>query len=233
MLSVWFVSFGSWQVFNTKPFGLVLTFFWPGAMDRPWRRRAVQGSGISSRHADSRSRSATPCLVHSRTSSRCSRSRSRSAMPVVHPQPHQPSCPPPAAMLAERDNTVTFSIHMTVNPMGPIAEILRQLGMHLIASASTGNFGAGTEDLDTAQTHNLSTSVFIGGQVVQLTPDEYVTTEHVSVTIQPWAINSTDIPRLLRPKKALMLDDLKWFGFQFGSQILDNPFDLQHNNNNK
>ena len=92
-------------------------------------------------------------------------------------------------MLAERDNAVNFSIHATVDPVGPIAEILKQLGMQLIANAATGNFTAAADDLDTAQTHNLSTSVFIGGQVAQLTPDEYaggaITTEHVFVTIQP------------------------------------------------
>ena len=90
--------------------------------------------------------------------------------------------------LAERDNTVTFTIHATVNPMGPIDDILKQIGLQLISKASTGNFSADAEDASNFSIHNLNTCVFIGGCVVQLNPDKYaeaITTNHVSVVIPP------------------------------------------------
>lgn len=72
--------------------------------------------------------------------------------------------------------------------MGPIDEILKQLGLQLISKASTGNFTADAEDQHTSIIHNVNKGVFVGGSVVQLTPDEYaeaILTDHVSVFIPP------------------------------------------------
>ena len=74
-----------------------------------------------------------------------------------------------------------------MNPIGPI-EILKQIGLQLISKASTGNFTADAEDQHTSTLHDVNKGVFVGGSVVQLTPDEYseaILTNHVSVFIPP------------------------------------------------
>ena len=107
--------------------------------------------------------------------------RSRSRTP---PKARPPPWAPPSELLAERGNAVNFSINAIVDPMGPIDEILKQLGLQLISKASTGNFTADAEDQHTATVHDVKNGVFIGGSVIQLTPEEYseaILTNHVSV----------------------------------------------------
>ena len=111
------------------------------------------------------------------------RSRSRTPSKACPP----PWAPPPE-MLAKRDNAVNFSINAIVNPIGPIDEILKQIGLQLISKASTGSFTADAEDQHTSTIHNVNKGVFVGGSVVTLTPDEYseaILTNHVSVFIPP------------------------------------------------
>ena len=52
----------------------------------------------------------------------------RSSRSRTPPKARPPTSPPPPQLLAEKENAINVSINAMVNPIGPIDEILKQLG---------------------------------------------------------------------------------------------------------
>ena len=112
----------------------------------------------------------------------------RSSRSRTPPKARPPTSPPPPELLAEKENAINVSINAIVNPIGPIDEILKQLGLQIICKAATGNFTAEAVDQHTTIFHDVNKGVFIGGSVIRMTSEEHseaIMTNHVSVFIPP------------------------------------------------
>ena len=57
---------------------------------------------------------------------------------------------------------------MTVNANGPIHEVLKHIGMQIIAQAETNRFSASTVDSRLRRQFDLQDSTFIGGHIIKV-----------------------------------------------------------------
>ena len=88
------------------------------------------------------------------------------------PQPRSPDHPPPRALDLQQhddeDQPISFTLNMTVNANGPIHEVLKHIGMQIIAQAETNRFSASTVDSRLRRQFDLQDSTFIGGHIIKI-----------------------------------------------------------------
>ena len=88
------------------------------------------------------------------------------------PQPRSSNHPtPPALSLQqdeEEDQVLSVTLNMTVNANGPIHEVLKHIGVQIIAQAETNRFSASTVDSRLRRQFDLQDSTYIGGRVIKV-----------------------------------------------------------------
>ena len=79
--------------------------------------------------------------------------------------------PPPALVIPPRDEddqSISFTLNMAVNTKGPIHEVLKHIGMQIIAQAETHRFSASAVDSRLHRQFDLQDSTFIGDRIIKV-----------------------------------------------------------------